>query len=95
MKKLTKKYIFERKLDGKPIIIQVKKGYGRWATKEDLVILRECGILIEHRLGRTFDTIITHEILTYLIPVNLDHKPMTRIAKGHVLPAFLDINVTD
>ena len=84
--KLTKKYIFERKLDGKPIIIQVKDAHGRWATKEDIAVLRKYGILVKHHdKDKPLGTIATHEILTYLIPFDLDHGPISQIFKGQIL----------
>lgn len=90
MTKLTKKYIFEQKLKGEPIIVLVDEGLGRWVTKEDYRILRECGILIEYHDNEWPDkqTITTHEILTYLIPFNLDHNPIMRLFKGQTMSGF-------
>ena len=101
MAKLTKKYIFEQKLNGKPIIIFVEVGHGRrWATKEDIDMLRECGILVKHNSKNEWsynlqEVITTHEILTYLEPFDLDNEPVTRLPKGRHLPLFLDDDATD
>lgn len=82
MRPLTKKYVFERKLDGKPIIIYVDKGFGGWATKEDAKLLRSFGIIAPYKVEQS---ICTHEILTYALPFNPHDGPVSRTQKGEFL----------
>lgn len=94
MAKLTKKYIFEQKLNGKPIIILVEEEHGRWATKEDIDMLCECGILVKQNGKNEWpyhlqETITTHAILTYLEPFDLDDKPFSVLPKGRRMPIFI------
>lgn len=92
MKMLTKKHIFARRIDGKPIIMKVEEGHGRWATKEDAKLLYECGIIVSH--DSDLD-ITTHDILTYLVPFDIEAGPITRLPEGQLMPKRNVLNVTD
>ncbi len=82
MKPLTKKYIFERKLDGKPIMLFVDEGLGRWATREDAKLLQTFGIIVPHHLHHL---ISTHDIITYSLPFDPHNEPVAKMRKGSPL----------
>lgn len=82
MDKITKKYIFERKLDGKPIIIYVDKGFIGWASKEDIKLLKTFGIIVPIDLDYS---ICTHDIITYSLPFDPHSSPVTKTYKGETL----------
>ena len=82
MTKLTKKYVFKRRLDGKPIIIYVTHSHGRWATKEDIKLLKKYGIIVPYEGDRL---ICTHKILTYALPFNPHNGHVAQTEKGEIL----------
>ena len=82
MTKLTKKYIFQRRLDGKPIIIYIDKGFAGWATKEDAKLLQTFGIIVPYDDDRV---ICTHEIITHVLPFNPHNGSVAQIEKGQLL----------
>lgn len=82
MIKITKKYIFERKLDGKPIIVYVKKGANRWITIEDIKLLKAFGVIVQHDIDRQR---CTHAITTYTLPFDPQDRPKSEILKGTIL----------
>lgn len=88
---LTKKHIFARRIDDKPIIMKVEEGHGRWGTKEDVNLLYESGIIVSH--DNNLD-ITTHEILTYLIPFDIKAGPISRLPKGQLMPNRNIFNVS-
>lgn len=81
MTNLTRKYVFEQKLNGKPINLFVESG-GCWATKEDARLLQKYGILVP----LSDDNLIaTHKILTYGKPFNPGDASIAEIPKGHLI----------
>ena len=84
MTKLTKKYVFERRLDGKPIIIYLDKGYGGWAMEEDAKLLHTYGIIVPHE-DKLKPWITTHEVITYRLPLDSRNGPAHRMSKGTTL----------
>jgi len=86
MTKITKKYIFERKLDGKPIIIYVDEGFDGWATNEDARLLQTFGIIAPYGGPRSrYSSICTHDIITYSLPFDPHDRPVTVTRKGDTL----------
>lgn len=92
MTNLTKKYIFQRRLDGKPIIIYIDKGRGGWATKEDAELLHTYGIIVPHK-DKMKPWITTHEIITYRLPLDPRNSPAHQMSKGTTLSAARKTNV--